>query len=40
MLFPAGDDDTLLELDPRQLARLDHSRIGDWSRPKDADESD
>lgn len=38
MLFPAGTDDTLLELDPRRLARLGDARVGDWSRPKDPDD--
>lgn len=38
MLFPAGDEDTLLELDPRRLARLDDAEVGEWSRPKDPDD--
>lgn len=37
VLFPAGQDDTLLELDPRRLARLDDAEVGVWSRPKDED---
>jgi prolyl-tRNA editing enzyme YbaK/EbsC (Cys-tRNA(Pro) deacylase) len=35
VLFPAGTDDTLLELDPRQLAALDDAEVGEWSRAKD-----
>lgn len=34
MLFPAGTDDTLLELDPQRLARLDEARVGEWSQAK------
>jgi prolyl-tRNA editing enzyme YbaK/EbsC (Cys-tRNA(Pro) deacylase) len=37
VLFPAGDDDTLLELDPRRLAALDDAEVGVWSQAKDAD---
>lgn len=34
VLFPAGDDDSLLELNPRQLAGLDHAHLGEWSRAR------
>lgn len=37
VLFPAGNDDTLLELNPRQLAGLDDARVGDWSRDRPDD---
>lgn len=34
VLFPAGNEDTLLEVDPRRLAELEHARVGTWSRPR------
>lgn len=32
ILFPAGSEEALLELNPEQLTQLDHVQVGVWSR--------
>lgn len=33
VLFPAGTEEDLLELNPEQLAKLDRVKVGEFSRP-------